>query len=345
MKRWIILGLIIISLAVVVVCKKTQRQKTVDAAIRVKTAQVEHTQLSRSIRTSGILASSAEMMLSFKLGGIIDRIPVREGQDVVQGQLLAGLKQDEIMARVRQARVGVEKAERDYNRAKNLYEDQVVTLEQLQNAESGLDVARSNLEIAEFNLKHARIHAPSDGRILRKIAESSELVGAGHPVLLFGNQSKLWRLKAGVVDQDVVRLTLGDSAHVCFDAYPREQFKGRISEIAGAPDPMNGLFEVEVTLEPVPFRLFSGLMGGTDIYPSHTEEVSVVPFGALVNVSGSHGYVYRIEADSLAVKVPVEVAYIVEDKAVIRVGLDGIETIVTEGAAYLNGKSNVRIVN
>ena len=109
----------------------------------------------------GKLASKEELKLSFKTGGIISEIFVDEGQTVKKGQVLAKLNLSEIQAQVNQAILGLDKAERDYRRANNLYKDSVVTLEQLQNTTTALDIAKSNVKIAEFNLQFSTIKAQS----------------------------------------------------------------------------------------------------------------------------------------------------------------------------------------
>jgi multidrug efflux pump subunit AcrA (membrane-fusion protein) len=87
------------------------------------------------ITASGLLSTENEARLSFKISGIIEKIFVKEGDRVRKGQLLATLKSTEIASQVQQVQLTVEKAQRDYQRANNLYKDSVVTLEQLQNAE------------------------------------------------------------------------------------------------------------------------------------------------------------------------------------------------------------------
>jgi RND family efflux transporter MFP subunit len=332
-------------IAILLSCQKGNPNHQTDLAVPVRIEAVRRLRLAQPIHTSGRLSSSSEIKLSFKIGGIIDAISVREGQAVRKGQVLASLKLDEIEGQVTQARAGFEKAQRDFKRVQNLYADSVTTLEQLQNAESGLQVAKSALEIAEFNLNHAVITAPSDGRVLKQLAEAGELVATGRPVLFFGSQSGRWVLKAGVADQDLVRLSLADSASVVFDAYPGRTFPAFVQEIAAGPDPQNGLYEIKLALRSTPESLFSGFVAKADIYPSAKEMVSVVPFGALVNVSGLAGYVYRINQDSLAVKIPVEIAYFIGNDAVIRNGLAGVDAVITEGAAYLSGNKKVKVVD
>ena len=325
-------------------CQKGDSNDKTDLAVPVRLEAVRRLRLAQPVHTSGRLAFSSEIKLSFKIGGIINQISVHEGQKVRKGQVLASLKLDEIEGQVTQARAGFEKAQRDFKRVQNLYADSVTTLEQLQNAESGVQVAKSNLEIAEFNLNHAVITAPSDGRVLKQLAEAGELVGTGRPVLFFGSQVGRWVVKTGVTDQDLVRLSLGDSASVTFDPYPGKTFSAFVQEIAAGPDPQNGLYEVKLALQSGAESLFSGFVAKVDIYPSVTEMVSVVPFGALVNVSGLAGYVYRIGEDSLAVEIPVQIGYFIGDDAVIRKGLEGVDAVITEGSAYLSGNKKVKIV-
>ena len=96
---------------------------------------------------------------------------------------MATLKSAEIAAQVQQVELAVEKAQRDYQRADNLYKDSVATLEQLQNAKTGVDIAKQNLQQVAFNQQYSRIYAPADGFIVKKTANEGELASSGSPVL------------------------------------------------------------------------------------------------------------------------------------------------------------------
>lgn len=92
-----------------------------DESIPVRTALVQQKTVALPIHASGILTSSAEQRLSFKIGGIIRKIYVDEGDVVRPGQLLAVLDKTEIDAQVNQAQQGLMKAERDLGRVEGLY--------------------------------------------------------------------------------------------------------------------------------------------------------------------------------------------------------------------------------
>jgi RND family efflux transporter MFP subunit len=300
--------------------------------------------LSEPLRTSGTLTSKAQAKLSFKTGGIIHRLYVMEGERVRKGRLLAALKLDEIRAYADQARNGYEKAKRDFDRAQNLYRDSVATLEQVQDARTGLNVAKSTLDIAEFNLGQSEIAAPSDGRVLKKLAAENELIGPGYPVFLFGTDGGKWSVKASATDRGAVRLAVGDSASVSFDAFPGELFPARVKTVSGAPDPMSGLFEVDLSLNTIKKNMASGLMADVDVFPSDKREMPAVPFEALIDAGGSQAFVFIVTGDSLAKKTPVRLGFLSNGTAVLEGGLKKTDRVVTDGAAYLEDGMRVREV-
>src|SRR5687768_8352277 len=115
------------------------------------------------IDTNGLVVTKHEMRLSFKMGGVVRRIHVQEGEVVRQGQRLAEIELTEVSAQVEQARQLAEKAARDLKRGENLYADQVISLEQLQDLRTQAAMAAAQHQSAQFNLGHSVITAPRDG--------------------------------------------------------------------------------------------------------------------------------------------------------------------------------------
>ncbi|HQU73576.1 MAG TPA: efflux RND transporter periplasmic adaptor subunit, partial [Calditrichia bacterium] len=224
---------ILISLAIAAVllwgCEgaRASRESSSQTPVRpVKTITLTSNTAPIPIEASGKVASGKEMHLAFKIGGVIERLSVSEGQQVRQGQVLGTLNLTEINARVAQAQNAMDKAERDLQRLQKLYGDSVITLEQLQDATTGAEVARAELEVATFNRQYARLVAPADGKVLRKFRESGELVSPGAPVLQLGTSDRAARImRIGISDRDVVRLALGDTARLTFDAFPGQHFR------------------------------------------------------------------------------------------------------------------------
>ncbi|MBX2818583.1 MAG: efflux RND transporter periplasmic adaptor subunit [Rhodothermaceae bacterium] len=297
------------------------------------------------IRTSGRLSSKAEVRLSFKIGGIIERLYVDEGRSVRKGGILARLNLAEIDAQVVQATSGLEKAQRDFNRVEGLFKDSVATLEQFQDAQTGVDIAEANVRIAEFNRKHAEIKAPSSGRILRRMAEQDELVSPGQPVFVFGSSQTGWVARVGLADRDIVKLALGDSAKLVFDAYPEQVFNGWVTEVADAADPMSSTFEVEVAIEDPGSLLKSGFIARVDLFPSSGDSYLYIPVEALVEGNDREGIVYVYDEDNHeAKKVAIQIGRLLDSEIAVAGGLEDYEHVVTDGASFLQGDGPVHVM-
>ena len=323
-------------------CGDHEPKESAEPAVAIETIKITDTIIVIEVRTAGKLASKSESKLSFKTGGIIQKIMVDEGQSVRKDQLLAQLNLEEINSHVSQAELALKKAERDYVRAGNLYRDSVATLEQFENAGTALEIARSNASIANFNLQYSTIRAPAYGKILKRIAESNEIIAPGHPVFLFASTGSEWVVRANLTDRDIVRVRMRDSAHVRFDAYPGEIFTGVISEIGTSADPYTGTYEVELQMTRRPETLVSGFIAKVDIYPAALEKHVVIPVESLVDGTGLTGYVLVMK-DQQPERRKILIRAVTDQGIVVREGLSPGEELIVEGAEYIKPGSKIQV--
>jgi len=171
---------------------------------------------------------AGEQKLSFKTGGIIRKIFVSEGQSVYRGNILASLDLSEIQSQVNQAREALEKAERDYDRLVNLYNDSVATLEQLQNTKTMLQISRSNYDIAAFNLrpfKHCCSFRWKDPE--KKLWRKMKWPDPDILSFCLVQRRVNWIVRINVTDRDRVRLHTGDYSGNKTGCFPGRKFSGR----------------------------------------------------------------------------------------------------------------------
>lgn len=336
--------ILILSVVFFLSCRNEKAEEKPGLITSVKVTDVSPGEVSIPVHSSGILLSTEEMKLSFKTGGIVLKIMVEEGEKVKKGDIIAALNLSEISAQADQAKSGYDKSLRDYNRAKNLYADSVATLEQLQNAATALSVAGSNLAIARFNLSHSKIVAPENGVILKQFVRANELVAPGYPVFLFGTSGRSWKVKTGLSDRDIVKINIGDSAVVTMDAWPGVKFPAFVEQVGEMANPATGTYDAELLLNDMGYRLATGFVAGTDIFPSVKNTYLLVPVGSIIEADGLAGYLFSV-SDSLTVKkIRVTIVAITGSMAAVRPGENSIRRIVTGGAAYLRDGEKIKIV-
>jgi RND family efflux transporter MFP subunit len=284
--------------------------------------------------------------MSFKVGGVVERVSVDVGDRVRAGQVLAVLKRAEVDAAVAQATEAVEKSRRDLERARQLRADEVATQEQVEDLTTAYNVARSNLEAAQFNARFASIVAPADGVVLQRLAKASELVQGGQPVLVLGATGEGWVVRTALADRDAVRVNLGDVAKVSFDAFPGRSFAGRVTRIGSSADPYTGTFEVEIEVVPDGARFARGLVAKVELALGEDDgSQTVVPVTALVEANGPAAIVYVLDAGAgVARRRSVTVGSITGEQVVVIAGLDPGEQVVTDGAAWLTDGRPVRVL-
>ena len=316
-------------------------------AAPVRAVPAERAAVDAAVRAVGMLAPRDEVRLSFKMGGVVERIAVDAGDRVRAGQVLAVLKGTEVDAAVAQAAEAVEKSRRDLERAKQLRADEVATQEQVEDLTTAYNVARSNLQAAQFNARFANIVAPADGVVLQRLAEADELVAGGQPVLVVGATGEGWVVRTALADRDAVRVDLDDAATITFDAFPGRRFEGRVTRIGSSADPQTGTFEVEIEVAPGGARFVRGLVAKVELAIRGADDTprTVVPVTAIVEADGPLGVVYVLEpAADVVRRREVTVGPITGGRVVVLAGLEPGEQVVTDGAAWLTDGHAVRVV-
>ena len=322
-----------------------QRIPKITEAIPVKVVTLEKSKATNTIHASGQLTTDDETMLSFKTPGIVNAVYVKEGDQVKKGQLLAMLDLTEINAGVAQARHAFEKAERDYNRVTNLYKDSVATLEQLENAETGMAVAKEQLQAAMFNKSFSEIHAPASGYVLKKFVNPGQVVGVGDPIVLTnGAQSGNWKLKVGVSDKQWSDIKLNTKARITIDAFPDRSLEGSVSRKSETSDAQTGSFTIELDVKVDGLKLARGMFGAAEINAGESASTWRIPYEAVLDANGNEGFVFITSDNNIARKQPVTIESFDGNSVRVSKGLEEAQALIIAGSAYLTDGSPIKVV-
>ena len=293
----IFLGIAILALVVVgVVLKKTGKIGSSNKGIEVEIGEAKLVTIIETVTASGKIQPEIEIKLSPEVSGEIIELTVREGDKVKSGDVLVRINADiyessvtraqatvkSAQAAVSQSQAQFDEAEKSYNRNKKLKEQEVISqadfdafqraytvaLHSLAAAKSQLESARATLKEARQNLKRTTILSPQDGSISVLNVELGErVVGtaqmAGTELLRVANLENM-EVLVEVNENDIVRVSLGDTAEVEVDAYLNTVFKGVVTEIANSAN-LQGVSADQVTTFEVKIRILSDSYGDIDL--------------------------------------------------------------------------------
>ncbi|MEQ8764819.1 MAG: efflux RND transporter periplasmic adaptor subunit [Planctomycetota bacterium] len=220
----------------------------------------------------GTVRSRVAAQISPQVTGRILTITVEAGDRVSEGETIATLENDELRARLEQARSGVdsalamqEQATLSYSRIQRLFESEAATQEQLEaadalkkQADAGVDAARQKLEEAKVAEGYSRIVSPLSGVVASREADPGDLAWPGRPLVVVHDPDDL-RLEASVREGLIGKVRLGQEVEVWLTAL-QENVSGKIEEIAPSGDPVSRSFVVKADI-PSLDRVFPGMFG------------------------------------------------------------------------------------
>lgn len=297
------------------------------AQVRVHTVGSESHSAAEEV--IGTVRSRTRVVVEAKVSGRIEALPVTLGQRVKTGDLLVQLDVREVQAKLDQALALRQQAERDLERFVNLLRQEAVTQAEFDAVEARQRVARAAVAEAETMLSHAKVIAPGDLVVARKLAEVGDLAAPGRPLLELEDPNAL-RLEADVPEALIGRIQAGARLPVSVAALA-EPLEGTVAEVAPSADPGSRTFQVKLDLPPAP-GLRAGQFGRVAV-PLGTVPTLRVPAAAVVR-RGQMEIVF-VATNQTAVLRLVKTGRRFGDSVELVSGVNPGEQVVVDGTAAL----------
>ena len=307
---WIILVLIILSVALPMILKK-------DKLTVVESDKTVRRTIVKTISASGVIEPVKNVNKSSEISANLDSLLVSEGQTVKKGQLLARLDRKNILAEVEQqkaalsqqkyssnnALLNLKKIELEFNNQKKLKEKNFISDNDFENIRISYEIAKTSyessleniklqtayLDQAEDRLRKTDIYAPLDGIVTKLYKEQGEIVLGSQfntDVILSISDMNDFKVNVDVDENDVAFISSADSVKITIDAFGDTVFKGIVTEIGNTPinaGSTESSVEYSVTVEMVTKdkRIKPGMTTYAEIVTDVIPEVLSVPIQAL----------------------------------------------------------------
>ena len=297
--------------------------------------------------------------LAFRLPGTVQDLPIKEGDLVRQGNLVARLDPTDYQIVVDDRQATFDKAEKNFARGKELVSSGAISRSDFDRLEAEFKNARAALSAATQDLAYTELKAPFDGMIARRLVDRFEEVQAKQPIAVVQNVDLL-EVKFDVPESIVRGIRSAEESQVsaardrvkvsaAFQGQPGQAYPLRFKEISTKADPNTQTFEATYLMK----QLDKG-----NVLPGMTASVSVdfagfidmaeaftVPVSAVVGDYRLDPQVWIVDQASMTVSPrPVEVGRLIGDGIEVLDGLEAGDRLVTAGTAFLVENMSVTLM-
>jgi len=257
----------------------------------VGTYTVKIEPVAAKIDVVGTAASEESVHLSARISAYVSNVLASAGQSVKKGQVLIELDNREIREKLASANIQLKQSRTEYKRTLSLYKQKAATEQSLTAAESMYNAAQSRVAEIEVMLTYTRIQSPINGIITDRRMEKGDLANPGQTLLSVYDPRNM-RMEVPVPVRLIEKLALGQTVDVSLDR-PVRPFKGRVTEIVSAVDPLSRTQEVKVHIHNDKGDILPGTFGRVWVFEDPYPAV-LVPASAVVQ-SGQLEMVHLVQ--------------------------------------------------
>jgi RND family efflux transporter MFP subunit len=275
-------------------CGKDDVQKQ-DVVRSVKILEIAKAIGENSRQISGVVKASDESTLSFRVGGRVSDVLVKQGDSVKKGQVIARLKQKEYILSINAAQANLSGAKSDLaekteklNRQESLKKEGYASKASLEKTQNAYQAAKSNLavkqtafETAKDNLKYTELTAPFSGKIAERLVEPFEEVTAGKTIFsLHGDGG--YQVELLMPETLISEVKYGDVVKAEFSTLKNVKIEGKVVEVGAKPETGNA-YPVKIQLLDTPRELRSGMTAKVTFNygQNYSDAVFLIPVSAL----------------------------------------------------------------
>lgn len=305
----------------------------------------------------GRIESGDATELSFKRGGQLDSLEVRQGSHIAQGQVIARLIAREAQQRVNERQTAATLAQQQFTRYQTLSGRQAISQAEMDVQRANRDAANASLQIAREELSQMTLTAPFSGMAAAINVRNYQVVAAGQPIAIL-TRTDLLDVVFSVPENLFTALDIRNMTYrpvVRINALPGRQFHADYKEHTGSSDSKSLTWQIILTMpRPADFPAVGGLSGTVTIdlsnLPASVSRDSLrVPTEAVFNPDNSqrndpHVWVVQGTGDRLQLEDrQVRVGGVTDGGVIIISGLHAGERVVAAGVNELHARQPVRI--
>jgi len=297
----------------------------------------------------GRVEAAQSVDMTFEVSGPLVQLPVREGQTINKGDLVAALEAKDFELAVREAQVQLQLARQDLERKQRVLAQRGIARSVVDDARSNFELQKVRLDKAQESLADARLLAPFNAFVARRYVDNFVTVRAGEKIVRLNDPEQLL-VVANI--PEALFATSGDAEvidmYAEFDFAPDAKFPLEVFEARGEADAVAQTYEVSLAMSrPQHLNVLPGMTASVIVHArdSRVDTSTLIPASALVSADDGSFVVWVFDPQTLAVeRRAVTVEAPVAAGVPVTSGLVDGEMIVATGASQLSEGMKVRML-
>ncbi|MGZ9719716.1 efflux RND transporter periplasmic adaptor subunit [Rhizobium miluonense] len=331
-----------------------KKEETAEVIRPVKVVEIAQADTTRKLDYSGAVRARTEMNLGFRINGKIVERKVDIGQRVKPGDVLARIDATDYTLAVRRSQATLDSAEKQVqtaelarNRAQALFDKNVTSKSQLEQAElsyeqavSSRDSAVSALTEAKNQVAYADLASDMNGIVTSINADVGQVVASGTPVVTVAVDGEK-EVQVAVPEMDIAQFKVGKDVKARFWSDSALVLDGKVREVSGSAD-QSRTFAVRVSL-PADQRVLLGMTATIEAFADNTQPFVSIPLSALAQKDGKQ-IVWLVDRSAGTVHSrAVKVADFADDGVRVADGLKAGDVVVAAGTQFMTENMKVKL--
>ncbi|MGY5780344.1 efflux RND transporter periplasmic adaptor subunit [Rhizobium sp. LEGMi135b] len=331
-----------------------KKEETAEVVRPVKVVEIAQTDTKRKLDYSGAVRARTEMNLGFRVNGKIVERKVDIGQRVKPGDVIARMDATDYILAVRRSQADLDAAEKQVqttelarNRAQTLFDKNVTSKSQLEQAElsyeqavSTRDSAASALTEAKNQVAYADLTSDMNGIVTAINADVGQVVSSGTPVITVAVDGEK-EVQVAVPEMDIAQFKVGKDVKARFWSDAALVLDGKVREVSGSAD-QSRTFAVRVSVPNDP-RVLLGMTATIEAIADNTEPYVSIPLSALAQKDGKQ-IVWLVDRNAGTVHSrTVKVADFADDGVRVADGLKTGDVVVAAGTQFMTENMKVKL--
>jgi HlyD family secretion protein len=340
--------------------KKVKQKLPEQAMIQVKVTSIKKQDFTEKYTVMGSIKGAVENDLRFQIEGHLKGYNFKEGDKITNEQIVCSLDTKDALTKVDYAQSRYRSEQSAYLSAKEKYkvyeemfkmkalaESKLLEAKfEIESAELRAKSAKSELDLAQLNLRKTNLSAPSDGILAEIIIKPGEYVTSQDVVCKFISDQGT-NFEVDIPEEDVLKMSVGQKATINSDSYPDKEFEGTLVEIAPVVKERTRTETVKIKVENNEGLLHSGMFARGTIFVKEYHNVVLVPTDSIISLNDTTFLVPVVvpEANPTEGTIqmrPCTVGDKVGEKTIVLSGLNLGELLVIETQGQLSDGVKVK---